>query len=202
MKQYLVFAALFFSTTLSATSHTIRFGGGFGNVYEPKTLSVAVGDTVIWRGDFSIHPLSSSDIPNGAPSFNHSGDPGITGFKYVVEFAGSYTYKCDVHGSAGMMGTFTAIPAAVGDPKAIDDEVQAVVGKTDVKVRLGLASPSRVSARLLDHLGRTVSELPMTSYPAGDSGLTMSTHEVISGPYFLDVRINDRPFIRRLAVIK
>ena len=37
---------------LTAATHIILFGGGVGLNYSPNSLTVAVGDTIQWQGDF------------------------------------------------------------------------------------------------------------------------------------------------------
>lgn len=200
-RYYSLICILFVSTIASATTHTIRFGGGFGSVYEPKKLNVAVGDTIIWRGDFLMHPLSSTSVPSGAESFHHSDGIGITAFKYVVEVAGDYAYKCDVHGSSGMTGTFTATQAAVGELKVFADDVKAFPGQGVLKLQFQLANTSQVSARMLDHLGRTLNEL-RTACPAGTSECSMNTSGIGSGTYFLDIHVAGAGFLRRITLIQ
>ena len=74
-----LFLVLFLTTTgVNAVNHVIRFGGTLGNNYSPSELSVAVGDTVTWQGNFGFHPLSSTIVPQGAGSFNPSGKPFFT----------------------------------------------------------------------------------------------------------------------------
>ena len=92
-------------TTAHATTHIIQFGGSFGLTYSPNALNVAVGDTIEWEGDFSMHPLSSTSVPAGAQSF-HQGSGNV--FLYPVSIEGTYLYRCDFHYSAGMTGSFTA----------------------------------------------------------------------------------------------
>ena len=114
----------FFATTTSATTHMINFGGTLGNKYNPATLTAVVGDTIIWEGSFTVHPLSSTSIPSGAATWH---DGSGTSFSYVITVAGTYNYKCDVH--TGMVGSFSA-------------------GATGI-VSSGNASPERLGAHLL-----------------------------------------------------
>jgi len=93
------------------TVHVIHFGGTVGFAYSPNTLTVAVGDTIRWQGDFSMHPLSSASIPTEAmPWHAESG----TTFEYTVMVPGSYGYVCDFH-SPPMSGSFSAPTTGVED---------------------------------------------------------------------------------------
>src|SRR5438132_10506076 len=102
MKYIPFFLALFFSAvvlvaagTARATTHIIRFGGSLDDAYAPETLTVSVGDTIVWAGNFSSHPLTLTKAPSGAPGFSHikSG----SSYSYVVRVAGYYEYQCDKH---------------------------------------------------------------------------------------------------------
>ena len=105
---YWIFLALFLltATTANATTHIIKFGGSLGKRYEPKSITVAVGDTIIWTGNFDDHPLSLIKAPSGAPGFMHI-EKGSS-FMYIVKVAGKYEYQCDDHIDEGMVGSFTA----------------------------------------------------------------------------------------------
>ena len=110
MKKYLITlllasAALF----VHATEHDINFGVGGSNTYSPSSLTVNVGDTILWLGDFSSHPLTSLTIPAGAAAFSQSTGSGLY---YVVTQPGTYNYKCTVH--TGMTGSFTANAVSTG----------------------------------------------------------------------------------------
>jgi plastocyanin len=108
----LLFLAISSFSVAFATNHIITFGNYF---YSPAATSVAVGDTITWQGDFPNHPLSTTAIPSGALAINHV-DIG-TSYSYVVLVPGTYSYRCDLHFSMGMFGSFsaTAITAAVDD---------------------------------------------------------------------------------------
>ncbi|SRR5579883_131043 len=100
---FIVFFGFVAATSASATTHIVKFGG---RKYTPKTLTVAVGDTIIWQGDFEEHPLTLTSAPKGAPGFAHI-EKGSS-FRYVVTVAGNYNYICDEHEDEGMVGSFTA----------------------------------------------------------------------------------------------
>lgn len=103
-------ALILTSVRAAADTHVVQFGGTFGFAYSPKEFSAKVGDTVLWSGDFSAHPLSSASIPKGAQSWHN-----VTGalFSYTIKVAGTYHYQCDVHFGMGMVGSFEATPISV-----------------------------------------------------------------------------------------
>lgn len=91
-------------TCESATTHIINFGGVLGFAFSPSSLTIGLGDTLQWQGDFSIHPLSSTTIPAGAATWLVTTG---TVFNYVVQDAGTYNYQCNIHFIIGMIGSFT-----------------------------------------------------------------------------------------------
>ncbi len=87
---------------LRATVHVINFSYPS---YSVTGISVLVGDTITWKGDFSKFPLSSVAVPDGANAFGcQSGNV----FSYVVKAVGTYKYQCDTYKNDGMVAYFTA----------------------------------------------------------------------------------------------
>ena len=93
-------------------------------VYEPSTVSVAPGSTVVWENVGSIgHTVTaySDEIPEGATYFASGGfdseqaarsgypDQGVIAggetYEHTFETTGSFGYFCIPHESAGMVGT-------------------------------------------------------------------------------------------------
>ncbi|HET6402278.1 MAG TPA: plastocyanin/azurin family copper-binding protein [Candidatus Kapabacteria bacterium] len=95
------------ASVVSATTHIIKFGGPLGKRYAPASLTVAVGDTIVWIGDFDNHSLSLMKAPAAAKGFK-SIQSGST-FRYIVSVPGEYDYQCDDHVDQGMIGSFTAV---------------------------------------------------------------------------------------------
>ena len=94
--------------------HIITFGNYF---YSPSNITdVAIGDTIEWRGDFSMHPLQSLNVPEGAATFsNNTG----TVYQYIVNIEGTYTYWCATHGvSDNMVGSFSTQASSVRSDRA------------------------------------------------------------------------------------
>ena len=104
MRKYsMLLLLLFWLLASRATVHVINFS--YPN-YEPNSLSVFAGDTILWRGDFTRFPIFSGLIPEGAKSF--SATDGDT-LKYVVNTLGVYKYQCPPYRANGMSGYFIAL---------------------------------------------------------------------------------------------
>lgn len=81
------------------TVHTITVGGG-ANVFTPKTLTINVGDTVIWTNGGGFHNVVADDnsFDNGAPSGS------AWTFSQTFTKAGSVPFYCSEHGAPGGIG--------------------------------------------------------------------------------------------------
>jgi plastocyanin len=201
-------AALFLggATAAHATTHVIQFGGELGFVYSPSTLNVSVGDTVQWQGDFSMHPLSSTSVPNGAASFHNTAG---SSFSYHVTVAGTYHYQCDIHFSIGMVGSFTAIvtgvensqtsllPAAFGLEQNFPNPFNPT---TVLSYRLPVAS--KVNLNIYDILGRKIATLVDEVEPAGSHRIVWNASDVSSGIYFYRLQAFDASGSRSGAFIE
>jgi plastocyanin len=89
----------------SAVTHVIYFGGNYTPVYNPSSTTVAVGDTISWRGDFDRHPFCFVSVPAGAATATiPSGDQ----IDYVVTTVGTYRYQSNLPHSLAMVGSFVA----------------------------------------------------------------------------------------------
>ncbi|WP_232687723.1 plastocyanin/azurin family copper-binding protein [Halobacterium zhouii] len=105
-------------------------------VYQPETVTVAPGTTVVWENVGNIaHTVTaySEEIPENAPYFASGGPfdseqaaraaypdqgviPGGETYEHTFETTGSFGYFCIPHESAGMIGTVevTENPGAGG----------------------------------------------------------------------------------------
>lgn len=95
--------------TIQTAPAIITFGGTAGFTYSPTTTTAKVGQPIIWRGDFTTHPLESTD---SLWSKVQSG----TEFTHIFTTPGTYTYFCDAHGNAtsGMKGQIVVTANTTG----------------------------------------------------------------------------------------
>src|SRR5215212_6699812 len=85
--------------------------------FDPKTISVNVGDTITWTNEGpSPHTVSADDA-----SFDSGNlDKGAT-FSHTFDKAGTFAYYCKYHGSkggAGMAASIAVAEAAAAAPTA------------------------------------------------------------------------------------
>jgi hypothetical protein len=75
---------------LMSSKHTIVFGGATGNLYNPSQLTVEVGDTLVWQGDFSTWNMyDSTNIPGVLPVGPVTSG---TSFTYIIPASGLYVF--------------------------------------------------------------------------------------------------------------
>ena len=183
MKKYF-FTLLFVSSLLlmRAAEVNIGFGAGFGNAYSPASVTVNVGDSILWEGDFSSHPLASLTIPVGAASFSQSSGGS---FWYAVTTPGVYNYKCTVH--AGMTGTFTA--------NAVSTNISNINNYSNFKI-----FPTTVQNNIYVDLGNTTNATIVITNLLGDRIYTtaivdqasIDVSNYNSGLYFVNVYEADK----------
>ena len=199
---FLVFVAAVFSA--QATTHTITFGGQLGFNYSPQQLDVAVGDTVVWSGSFTTHPLSSVTIPQGAASFHVASG---TTFSYPVLIAGTYDYKCDVH--TGMNGSVTATVTDVEESvtalqpasfQLAQNYPNPFNARTFIKFNLPVAQP--VKLKVYSVTGAEIATLLDGFMPAGEFTVPFDGSKLASGVYFYRLITEKYIDTKRLVLAK
>ncbi len=81
------------------TGSTVRFGGAVGTAYEPRCLTVRVGDSVTFEGAFSGHPLAPSSRGTSGNPITRTASGTTTTFRFTA--AGHFPYFCEFHGTDG-----------------------------------------------------------------------------------------------------
>ena len=199
---FLVIVVAVFSA--QATTHTITFGGQLGFNYSPKQLDLAVGDTVVWSGSFTTHPLSSVTIPQGAASFHVASG---TTFSYPVLIAGTYDYKCDVH--TGMNGSVTATVTDVEESvtalqpasfQLAQNYPNPFNARTVIKFNLPVAQP--VKLKVYSVTGAEIATLLDGFMPAGEFTVPFDGSKLASGVYFYRLITEKYIDTKRLVLAK
>ncbi|HUM48487.1 MAG TPA: hypothetical protein PLD84_16260, partial [Chitinophagales bacterium] len=90
-----------------ATKHTINVQNFF---FSPSSLTINLGDTIVWQWISGIHTTTSLTIPAGATAWDSPIKSSVTKFTYVPAVLGTYNYKCTPHFvTKNMVGNFTVI---------------------------------------------------------------------------------------------
>jgi len=205
----IVWVIMFFAIvgTAHATTHIIQFGGSFGLTYSPNSLSVSVGDTIEWEGDFITHPLSSTSVPTGAQKFNQG-----TGnlFRYAVIVAGSYQYECEVHFSSGMIGSFTASSSTgieVGKSSLRPDVFSMKQNypnpfNPSTSISFSIASKSFVSMKVFNVIGKEVATIVSEELSPGNYTRQWYANGFASGFYFCRLQAGAISETKTLILLK
>ena len=86
--------------------------------FQPATINAHVGDVIIWRFVNGMHTTTSTSIPAGAQPWNAPIDAAHPQFRYRIQVAGSYQYRCNFHVNQGMVGTIMVSPTSPGGSTA------------------------------------------------------------------------------------
>lgn len=75
-------------------------------VFEPESLRVSPGTTVVWEWDSDDHNVAPEATPEGV---TWTGYPEVVDrpntYEHTFEESGTYEYVCEPHAAAGMEGT-------------------------------------------------------------------------------------------------
>ena len=105
---YLLITFFISTSLLAQTSHDVNVSSF---AFTPSSLTIEVGDTVIWTQTSGTHNVNGSmtTFPSNPDSFgNGSVSSSAWTYFYVFTIAGDYTYQCDPH-IQSMTATITVI---------------------------------------------------------------------------------------------
>jgi hypothetical protein len=150
--------AVFIAASTFAATHVISFGGTQGACYIPNNLMLAVGDIVIWEGDFASMPMHFDEVPPGAilPADVTSGEQ----FRYNIRRGGTYRFSS---AKAGFSGTFGAMSEIISvNDDASDRSPSIFPNPVSNELHVRLADPDALigSASLIDLSGCKATLLP------------------------------------------
>lgn len=187
------FAAL----TANATTHTIQVRDF---VFAPNTLSINLGDTVLFTWVDGDHTTTSATIPGGAMAWDHPINSNNTSFTYVPAVAGVYNYVCTPHASMNMIGSFTVVnPSGIAEhelSKAVFDLYPSPAKEVlNIAVKNGIA-PSQIS--LLDVTGREI----MIKNNLRSEQVQMDISTLTEGLYFARVIQDGKAYVRKFMVAR
>lgn len=144
-----------FSNSKAAITHITV--GNFQ--FSPSSLTISLGDTIIYTWLDGSHTTTSVGIPNGAVAWNESMNSNSPEFMYVPAVEGTYNYVCLPHQSMGMTGQFTVInTSGISENLISGASLNGVmIGGDQLQVKFNIPSPATVSIRLYNLIGNTVS---------------------------------------------
>jgi plastocyanin len=108
-----VAAAAIGAPAFAAATPVVKMGTDSGQlVFEPSDVTICKGDSVTWvNNKAGPHNVIFNEVPSGvnADSISQAELLGEEGQKFTRKFdvAGAYSYYCEPHGGAGMLGELT-----------------------------------------------------------------------------------------------
>ena len=192
--------------SLAATTHVVTFGGSLGFAYSPKSISVSVGDTIQWVGNFGTLPLSSTAIPLGAAAWhNETTNP----FSYVVTLPGTYQYQCDNHSSLGMTGSFEAVTTGIDSHQRSATPTAFQLAQNypnpfnpTTLIRFDVPKPAHVTMKLYDVTGQEVMTLVEGNEQPGQYSVTLDANDLASGVYLYRMQAGSFTQTRKLVLVR
>ena len=157
-----------------ATTHTITASG---TSFTPSSgVTVNLGDTVKWVLAGGSHTSTSTSVPSGAATWDHT--LSSTPFIYVPTVVGTYAYQCNFHFSMGMTGTFTVVNTTGVTPVTATALFHMFPNPASGSVKLQFAQQDRpVSVVMTDMSGKTIfskeyaasvdANIDVKNFPAG-----------------------------------
>ena len=197
MKKLILFISIItFTFSAFATRDTVR-NNGF--TFSPDSISINVGDTVIWILD-NMHNVvevdSSTWASNGNTSNNGFTQP-FGGGSEVFNTAGKYFYVCSPHASGAMKGIVTVLPSSTSIPEEqLNSEFSFY--PNPAREQLTVEIPLGESFDLLEitnELGQVVYSDQITSKKE-----TVNLSQFTQGIYFVNLRNGDAILTRKLIV--
>lgn len=135
MHKYALLVILFLCSLslMGQTKHQVTANSN--NTFDPITLGIEVGDTVVWTNTGGTHNVNgSTDVYGENPEGFYSGAPSSEAWTYEFVFTqvGTYNYQCDPHVSLGMTGSITVNDTVGGvviseimyNPPGADNELE------------------------------------------------------------------------------
>jgi plastocyanin len=113
------------STTMGPTTHVVMVGPNNNLIFDPATLPIHVGDTVMWVWETPGHSVVSGTAISNPPAETPDGkfcSPSDTNcstiqlsnmgatYEHTFTTAGSFPYYCAPHGTLGMTGMIQVSP--------------------------------------------------------------------------------------------
>ena len=116
MKKPLVFIAVMSLAGLARTAPGIAVRMTSRDAFVPKTVTIKVGDTVVWENDSpGVHTVTDNPafasakqdaaMPAGAEPFNSGTVEAGQQYSHTFTAPGTYKYFCVPHEADGMVGT-------------------------------------------------------------------------------------------------
>lgn len=210
MKNSIILMLLLFLAVNIANAKTYTItNSGFS--FSPATLTIALGDTVI----FSLASIHNA-VEVDQSTWNANGNTSNGGFStadgggmVIINSIGIHYYVCFYHASMGMKGTITV--NAVTDVKLVNQTIpdnfilmQNYPNPFNPATTINYSIPkeSFVTIKVYDVLGREVSTLVNEVNIAGNYSVQFNGSKFSTGIYFYRMQAGNFVQIKKLVLMK
>ena len=205
MKRFILLALIMAITTgiSFATKHTIT-NSGF--TFSPSTLTINVGDTVIFTLASAHNALEVSKATYDANGNTSNG--GFTvpfgGGTVIFKNAGIFYFVCEPHASLGMKGIITvSTPAGINTLSTGNTFVEVYPNPASdyMTISYSLDSKANVTIKLIDAEGRNVSGIVSEARTPGTWEETYAINNLVKpGLYFLTIQYGSQLFVKKVII--
>ena len=187
-------ALLFVSTSSIAVVHSVVVSNF---QFTPASLSVNVGDTILWTFGGGTHTTTSSTIPLGANAWDSPINSSVQSFTYVITVEGTYDYFCTPH---GFIGQIVAINTGINTLDLFSNFNIYALRSSTYNVSYSLTRSVNVKISVYDITGKSAKILKSSNQSAGNYLSTYNFEDLKKGIYIFEMIIDKHRFTKRLVI--
>lgn len=195
MRLALLLSALLAAPLAAQTTHTVMLVGA---TFNPASLTIDVGDTVVWESAagnpiHNVNGTTGDAYPGNPEGFGNAVASAPWTYSFTFNIAGDYGYRCDPHFSMGMVGSIT-----VSTPSSVEDDLPAGTAlsgpspnpfRNETAFTLTTVTPEPVRVTVYDVQGREVAVLHDGPIPAGQPVVFVwAPRAAPTGVYFVRIQ--------------
>lgn len=162
--------------------------------FTPSSLTIPLGDTIVFNWVNGTHTATSTSVPPGAAPFDAPISSGSVILTYVPTKVGYYAYICTPHSSMGMTGSFSVtFPTGVSQTNLPAFNLSPNPARTNVQVQLSdNQSLTRVS--IVNIIGKEL------YYGVFTGSANISVENLPDGVYFIKAETLTKSYVQKLIV--
>ena len=197
MKKLILFISILIVTTaVFAAKDTVR-NSGFR--YTPDSISITVGDTVVWviGNSHNADEVDSTTWASNGSTSNNGFSVAFGGGSQVFNTAGKYFYVCTPHASLSMKGIINVLPSTTSIAEE-QLESQFSFYPNPAQDQITLELPERGNFRsleIINQLGQIVYSKELVA-----KKVRLNLNQFESGIYFIKLRNGEAVLTRKLVI--
>ena len=185
---------LFISSSSIAVVHSVVVSNF---QFTPASLSVNVGDTIVWTLGSGNHTTTSNTIPVGADPWDSPINSNVQSFTYVITVAGTYDYICTPHVFAGQI---VAINTGINSLDLFSNFNIFSVRPSIYNISYSLARSGNIKISVYDITGKSAKILKSSYQTAGTYTSNYNFEDLKKGIYIFEMIIDKHRFTKRLVI--